>query len=82
MNPVTMALLALGALANATLYFVLVFLAAIHTGHLHAMYFDIVAVGITYLSFTAQLLNRMLLGVFLVVASILAGAFAGILLLV
>lgn len=82
MNPITIALLAFGAVANASIYFVLVFLAAASTGHPHAMYADIIAVGITYLSFTVQLLNRVVLGTFLVVASVLAGTFAGVLLLV
>ena len=82
MNPATAALLALGAIANASIYFVFILIVSIDTNHPHAMYADIFAVGVTYLSFTVQLLNRVVLGTFLVVASVLAGAFAGILLMV
>jgi hypothetical protein len=82
MNPVTAALLGLGAIVNASIYFVLVFVTAVNTRHTPAMYVDIVAVGVTYLSFTIQLLNRMVLGEFLVLLSIFFGAVAGLLLLV
>jgi len=82
-NPIAMAILAAGAIVNASLYFVLVFLAALHANNMPALYFDMTAVGITYLSFIAQLaqLDRMYT-VLLVLMSVLTGGFAGVLLLV
>lgn len=76
-------LMAIAIIVSSTLYFVLVFTAALVTSNLHAMYTDIAAVGVTYLFHTAQLQvpsSRAILPLFAL--TVILGATAGILLLV
>ena len=84
MQPLQTAFLAAGAIVSANVYFVLVFVVALAASNHLAVYDDLAAVGVTYLSFAAQIMfpTRMLLGGLLVVGSIALGAAAGILLLV
>lgn len=68
-----------GALVNSALYFVAVLAAAIYLHKSGAIYVDVAAIGVTYLSYVAQALGKF--GGPVVALSILVGAAAGILLL-
>lgn len=83
MNPVLAAILAIGAIVNASLYFIFVFITATQTHNLPALYGVIIATGVTYLSYAAQLMFSVSsIGRLLVFASVGLGIIAGALLLV
>ncbi len=76
-------LLLVAILVSSTLYFVLVFVAALAAHNMPALYTDITAVGVTYLFHTIQahiLPNMLTLSMFAL--TIILGAAAGLLLLV
>lgn len=79
MNPVLTA----GLLVNSALYFSVVFVAALVGHHQVAMYADIAAIGITYLSYYAQLAfpEQRSIAFMAVFTSVALGAFAGVSLL-
>lgn len=86
MNPASF-VLATGLLINSAIYFVLVFVAALLLNRHLAMVVVLIAVGVTYLSYYAQLANILLqhrlvlwLSGLLVLASIVLGALAGLML--
>ena len=75
-----------GALINSALYLAAVFVAALMTGHRFAWQCAIIAMGVTYLSHVAQFTVAQLglvtrLANWLVIASMLLGALAGLALL-
>lgn len=72
-------LLFVGALVNSALYFVAVLAAAIYLHKSNAIYVDVAAVGVAYLSYLAQTSGKF--GGIVVAISVLIGALAGILLL-
>jgi len=74
--------LAWGVYLSATTYLVMVFVAGVLTAHAHAWQLSIVTAGLNYLAYTVQLADNRSLAVGLVSASSIAGAVAGVLLLV
>lgn len=74
-----------GAMLNSALYLTAVFVAGLTTGNRHAALFAIAALGVTYLSYLAQLFTlwpRFLTADRLVFVSIALGGAAGLSLLI